>query len=183
VNIRSLSCAVLIFAAGGAEASADQSSDTQAMNLAASGFYAVYQQAHASSGVPDAKLLARLAPFISPALAQLLTDADATERRYLKTMINIEPPTGDLFTANFEGASSVKIGSCTVVSNGGRCPAAMTYVDGAQTINWTDTIDLVRTSAGWRIDNIIYSKQIGEGGGEDKSSLTEALRNMIQESQ
>jgi hypothetical protein len=183
VNIRNSLCAFLICVGSSAGASADQSSDTQAMNLAASGFYAVYQQAHASSGVPDAKVRGRMAPFISPAMAQLLADADATEQRYLKTMINMEPPTGDLFSANFEGASSVKIGSCTVVSNGGRCPAAMTYVDGAQTINWTDTIDLVRTSAGWRIDNIIYSKQIGESGGDRKTRLTDALRNMIDESQ
>lgn len=181
MKIRNVLCASLIFAAGATEADAD--SDTQAMNQTASGFYAVYQQAHASSGVPDAKLRARMAPFISPALAQLLTDADETERRYLKTMINMEPPTGDLFSANFEGATSVKIGSCTLESNSGRCPAAMTYVDGAQTINWTDTIDLVRSGAGWRIDNIVYSKQVGENGGEDKSSLTEALRDMIQQSQ
>jgi hypothetical protein len=136
-----------------------------------------------SSGVPDAKVRARMAPFISPALAQLLADADATEQKYLKTMINMEPPTGDLFSANFEGASSIKIGSCTLESSGGRCPADMTYVDGAQTIRWTDNIELVRTSAGWRVDDIAYSKTVGEFSGDRKARLTDTLRNMIQESQ
>ena len=183
MTIRNALCTLFLCIAGATCARADQSSDVQAMHQAASGFYAVYQQAHASNGVPGAKVRARLAPFVSPALANLLADADATEQRYLKTMINMEPPTGDLFSANFEGATSVRIGACTLQANGGRCPAEMTYVDGAQTIDWTDTIELARTGNGWRVDDIVYSKTVGEFGGDRKATLSDTLRNMIQESQ
>jgi hypothetical protein len=152
-------------------------SDTQAMFQVATGFYEVYATLHPSDGIPDAKLRAQFEPFISPALDKLLAEGDAAEQRYVKATKNHAPPLveGDPFTPNFEGATSLKIGSCVADAKGGHCPVAMVYDDHKdKPIKWTDTVLLVSAPAGWRVDDIAYGAEFGNRG-----SLTHTIRDAI----
>jgi hypothetical protein len=156
---------------------APASSDTQAMFQAAAGFYSVYLTLHPSDGIPDAKLRAQFEPFISPSLASLLADGNAAEQRYAKATKNHAPPLveGDPFTPNFEGATSLKIGTCVADAKGGHCPVAMVYDDRKdKPIRWTDTVLLVNTPAGWRVDDIVYGTELG-----NKGSLARTVRDAI----
>lgn len=160
-----------------ASAAAAAPSDTQAMFQVASGFYSVYLTLHPSDGIPDATLRGRFEPFLSPALDSLLADGDAAEQRYVKATKNHAPPLveGDPFTPNFEGATSLKIGTCIADAKGGHCPVAMTYDDPkGKPIKWTDTVLLVNTPAGWRVDDIAYGTELG-----NKGSLARTVRDAI----
>src|ERR1700722_8187294 len=123
--------AALATAAASNVDAAPSAPDTQAMFQMATSFYGVYQTLHPSDGIPDAALRAKFEPFISPALDKLLADADAAEQRYVKATKNQAPPLveGDLFTPNFEGATSLRIGGCATDARGGHCPVTLTYDD------------------------------------------------------
>jgi len=174
----SLVAGVIGFSAFAANA-APSGSDAAAMFQAATGFYGVYLTLHPSDGIPDATLRARFEPFISPALDSLLADGDAAEQRYVKATKNQAPPLveGDLFSPNFEGATSLGIGTCVADAKGGHCPVAMVYDDRKdKPIRWTDTVRLVNTPDGWRVDDIAYGKDLG-----NKGSLTDTIRDAIAE--
>ena len=84
---------------------------------------------------------------------------------------------GDLFTPNFEGATSLKIGACVADAKSGHCSVAMVYDDGKdKPIRWTDTVVLVNTPAGWRVDDIVYSANFGSRG-----SLAGTVHDAIQD--
>ncbi|MGD0141535.1 MAG: hypothetical protein ABSC92_00085 [Rhizomicrobium sp.] len=166
------------FASGCADAAPP---DTQAMFQTATGFYGVYLTLHPSDGIPDAALRARFEPFISPALDKLLADGDTAEERYVKATKNQAPPLveGDLFSPNFEGITSLKIGTCAADAKGGHCPVAMVYDDGKdKPVKWTDTIVLVNTAAGWRVDDVAYGT-VGDFG--NRGSLTGTLHEAIRD--
>lgn len=172
--------AVLVTAFASSGVTAAPAGDTQAMFETASGFYGVYQSLHPSDGIPDAKLRMRFAPFVSPGLAQLFADGEAAEQRFAKLTKNQSPPLieGDLFSPNFEGATSLKIGQCTADASNGRCPIAMTYDDKKdKPLHWTDTMLLVHTAEGWRVDDIDF----GAPGGDfsSRGSLKQTLRDAI----
>ena len=65
-------------------------------------------------GIPGEAGRAKLAPYITPALEQLLAAGEAAEARYAKETNNQSPPIieGDLFTSLFEGATAFKVGAC-----------------------------------------------------------------------
>jgi hypothetical protein len=126
---------------------------------AASGFLSAYGSFHPSDGIPDGAGRARLQPFLSPALNNLLADAAAAQGRF-STKIKDSPPLleGDLFTSMFEGATQWKLQACAISGNQARCPVAFTHA-GPKPVNWTDALLLVNTPQGWRVDDIAY------GGG------------------
>jgi len=153
--------------------------DADALAKAARGFYDAYMTLHPSDGIPDAATRAKFAPFVSPALDRLFVDGDAAEDRYAKATKNQSPPLieGDLFTPNFEGATSYKIGACTMETGGGHCAVTLTYDDRKdKPFSWTDTVYLVRTQAGWRVDDIAYG---GTWDFGNKGRLTRTLKNAI----
>jgi hypothetical protein len=153
--------------------------EAEALDRAASGFYGVYLTLHPSDGIPDAKLRARFAPFVSPALEQLFAEGDAAEDRYAKATRHQSPPLveGDLFTPNFEGATAARIGACKADDAGGQCSVSLTYDDGKdKPLRWTDTVYLVRTASGWRVDDIAYG---GSWDFGNKGRLTRTLRDAI----
>lgn len=131
---------------------------------AAAAFYEVYL--HLSprvGGVPDQAMRAKFAPVISTRLEKLLADAETAETRHREATQNSEPPfvEGDPFTSLFEGASSFKIGTCTIREEVAQCPVNLTYVDpaGGKPANWTDTAVLVLQDQAWVVDDIVYGGQ------------------------
>jgi hypothetical protein len=175
-----LFAAALILASTSAAAQTD--SESQALAKAAAGFYGVYMTLHPSDGIPDGPTRAKFAPFVSPGLDQLFADGEGAEARYAKATKNQSPPLveGDPFTPNFEGATSYKIGACTSDAAGGHCAVTLTYDDRKdKPLVWTDTVALVRTPGGLRVDDIAYG---GSWDFGNKGHLTGLLKSVIAES-
>lgn len=144
----------------------------------AEGFYAVYAGFRPSQGIPDKAALAKYAPYLSPALAKLLDEAAATSERFASDNKDSPPLVeGDLFTSMFEGATSTKVGSCKGDAHRGTCSIGLSYDDGkGPPVRWTDTLYLVMTPQGWRVDDIGYG---GNLPFSNKGRLTETLRQVI----
>ena len=153
------------------------------MSAAANGFYGAYSSFHPSDGIPDAKGRATYAPYISPALDRLLADGNRAEAAFAKANKGSPPLIeGDLFTSNFEGATSFKLGACKGDAKAGQCSVALVYDDrkdhpSDKPVTWNDTLYLVATQAGWRVDDIGYG---GTWPFGNKGRLTTVLGQVIQ---
>jgi hypothetical protein len=165
-------------------AASPPASDIEQAGAAASGFYSAYATFHPSDGIPDARGRARLEPYISSALDRLLTDGEAAEQHFAAVTKHMSPPLieGDLFTSNFEGATAWNVGPCEIAADLARCPVALGYRsrtrEDARPVNWTDTIYLVHTAAGWRVDDIAYG---AAGAFGNKGRLAQTLRDAIRD--
>lgn len=178
---RLLTCGVVWVAAAATSFAAG--TDDQAMVQIVTGFYQVHQ-ASSQDGIPDANLRAKYEPYISPELDKLLADGDAVESRY--TAANKDSPPlmeGDLFSPNFEGVTRFRVGSCVTDATGGHCAALLSY-DASQDhskdkpLEWTDTVRLVKTPAGWRVDDIAHGGSWDFGNhGTLKAILKDAISN------
>jgi len=156
------------------------------MNKVATSFYGAYSTFHPSDGIPNAKGRAKYEPFISSALDALLKKADEAEDRFAKANKDSPPLIeGDLFTANFEGAPAYNVGACSGDSKAGHCAVTLTYDPGKtnnpkdKPFTWTDTIYLIDTPAGWRVDDIGYG---GTWDFGNRGKLTETLHSVIRDS-
>jgi hypothetical protein len=156
--------------------------DAADMAKTVTGFYGAYDTFHPSDGIPDAKGRAKYAPYISPPLEKLLADADRAEDAFAKANKGSPPLLeGDLFTSNFEGATSHKLGACEAKSK--TCKVDLVYDDRAtapkdKPVTWTDTVHLVMTPAGWRVDDIGYGATWAFGNkGRMRDTLTSVIRN------
>jgi hypothetical protein len=149
-------------------------------DAAAAGFLSVYGSFHPSDGIPDSTGRARLAPYLSPGLNKLLADTAAAQARF-SAKIKDSPPLieGDLFSSLFEGATQSKLQACAVSGTEARCPVAFTHASAtAKATNWTDSLLLVNTPQGWRVDDIAY------GGGfqfGNTGRLTDTLKTVTGE--
>jgi hypothetical protein len=158
---------------------ADPSAD---MAKVATGFYEAYATFHPSDGIPDAKGRAKYQPFISPGLDQLLADGNRAEAAFAKANKDSPPLIeGDLFTSNFEGASSYKVGACSANGSNGRCVVTLGYDDRGQNakakpLTWTDTVYLAASPGGWRVDDIGYG---GTWAFGNKGRLSDTLKGAI----
>jgi hypothetical protein len=157
--------------------------DAADMARVASGFYQVHQ-ASSQDGIPDAAQRAKYEPYISPELDKLLSDGAAAESRYAAANKDSPPLVeGDLFSPNFEGVTRFAIGPCETDGPGGHCAALLTYDDGKvdtkdKPLNWTDTVRLVKTPLGWRVDDIAYGGTWDFGNhGTLKAILRGAISN------
>jgi hypothetical protein len=159
-------------------ASAD---DSAGMARTVSGFYAVHQ-ASDQDGIPDAAVRAQYAPYITPALETLLTDASTAQDRFAQKNKSSPPIVeGDLFSPNFEGISTFKVGACDSDAKGAHCAVAMHYATKNprpqdKPIDWTDTIYLVSAGGGWRVDDIAFGGNFDFG---NQGRLTDVLKSAI----
>jgi hypothetical protein len=153
--------------------------DAQDMAQVVTGFYTVHQKTD-QDGIPSAKVRAQYAPYISPALDKLLVAGDAAETKYAKENKDSPPLVeGDLFSPNFEGISAFKVGGCD--PKVGHCQMKGHY--GAKNprpqdkpVDWTDTIYLVKTASGWRVDDIAYG---GNWDFGNHGRLSETLKSAV----
>ena len=155
--------------------------DTATPARAAEGFYGVYATFHPSDGIPGTADLAKYAPFISPALEKLLSDGETAEKHFANANKDLPPLIeGDLFTSMFEGASAHKLGACKEDASQASCAVALTYTDGKSApVRWTDTVLLVKTASGWRVDDISYG---ANWDFANKGRLSATLRQVIADS-
>ena len=172
---RFLVVGLLIVPATGASAA------DNAMTQTANGFFAAYATFHPSDGIPDAAGRAKYAPYTSPALDKLLAQAAAAQARFAKANKNSPPLLeGDLFTTMFEGATSYKVGACKGDGRKGSCAIDLVYDNKHDTpTHWTDTLYLVMSANGWRVDDIGYG---GNWEYANHGRLTQTLHQAITDS-
>ena len=81
---------------------------------------------------------------------------------------------GDLFSSLFEGATQVSVGTCQGGGRSGQCVVNLSHSDpGGKPTVWTDTVELVNTPGGWRVNDIAYG---GTWAFGNKGKLSETLR-------
>lgn len=150
------------------------------MTGVAAGFLGAYGSFHPSAGIPDAGGRTRLAPYLSPALNKMLADGAAAEARFASKFKNSPPLIeGDLFSSMFEGATAWKLGTCNASGTTARCPVNFTHAQqGRPPVTWTDTLLLINTAAGWRVDDIAYGANFQFG---NTGKLTDTLRTVLRE--
>ncbi|HXC57446.1 MAG TPA: hypothetical protein VNU97_19260 [Rhizomicrobium sp.] len=148
-----------------------------ALRAAAQGFYGVYETFHPSSGIPGDADRARYRPYVSPALDALLKQAGDAEARFARANKDSPPLVeGDLFSSLFEGATGVALGACSGDDRNGQCAVNLTYADpGDKPTSWTDTVYLVNTPLGWRVDDIGFG---GSWAFGNKGKLSDTLRQV-----
>ncbi len=146
---------------------------------AASGFYAVYGTFHPSDGIPDGPARARYQPYLSRSLEGLLADADAAESRFTGKHKDSPPLIeGDLFSANFEGATTWTVRKCEASGSTARCTIDLTFDprDAKQKqAKWSDSLYLVR-DGGWRVNDIAYGASAAFG---NKGRLSDTLKEAV----
>ena len=128
------------------------------MAATANGFYAAYGKARRLGGIPDAAARAAYAPYFSARLAAQLNQAAAAEAAYTKKFKAVPPLfEGDLFTSQFEGATGWTVQGCSGDARAGSCKVMLRYErPGQKPVSWTDTLLLVNTPSGWKIDDVAY---------------------------
>jgi hypothetical protein len=132
-------------------------------------FYGVYTRQHAQGlGIPDATVRLRFQPVLSPRLNKQLADAASAQARLTAKVKNAVPPVleGDIFSSLFEGASAWKVGTCQTSAQTNaktsHCSVALDYTPPpsagakAKPAHWTDTVLLVNTPQGWKVDDVVY---------------------------
>ena len=144
-------------------------------------FYTVYSTQHLQSGgIPGATARVRYAPVLSPRLNKQLVAASAAQARLTAKVRNAVPPMleGDIFSSLFEGAGAWKVGACAVTGQAARCPVALSYVPPVipgrkveKPANWNDTVLLVATPQGWKVDDVIYDAGFAFGNTGRLSGL------------
>ena len=152
--------------------------DDPAMHAAADGFYGTYKTFHPSDGIPDAGGLAKYRPLLSDKLVTLLGQAGAAQAAF-STKNKGAPPLieGDIFTSLFEGATTVSVGTCTGDAKSGQCAVALSHAAPRdKPVSWTDTITLVNTPGGWRVDDIVYG---GNWESANKGRLSQTLGEVL----
>ena len=148
-------------------------------------FYAVYAGLHGhGGGIPDATERVRYAPVLSPRLNKQLVAAATAQARLNAKVKNAVPPMleGDIFSSLFEGATAWKIGACQGDGKSARCPVALTYTPAAsqggrvpKPANWSDTVLLVNTPLGWKVDDVIYDAGFAFGNTGRLSSMLQMV--------
>jgi len=148
-------------------------------------FYDVYTRQHAQGiGIPDATVRLRFQPVLSPRLNKQLAEAASAQARLTAKVKNAVPPVleGDIFSSLFEGASAWKVGACQANAKTARCSVALGYAPPAaagakaKPAHWTDTVLLVNTPQGWKVDDVVYDAGFAFG---NTGRLSEILAMVI----
>lgn len=108
-------------------------------------------------GLPTAAQLQRLSPCLAPGLLRLFAEADAEQKRFIRQHPDEKPPwiEGDLFSSLFEGVERWRLGEVTRTGTRASVKVHLSYRGhGPDTVRWSDTLLLVRTADGWRLDDI-----------------------------
>lgn len=148
-------------------------------------FYTVYaSQQGQGGGIPDATERVRYTPVLSPRLSKQLAAAANAQARLTAKVKNAVPPMleGDIFSSLFEGATSWKAGACQADAKSARCPVALSYAPAPspsnkapKPANWHDTVVLVNTPQGWKVDDVVYDAGFAFGNTGRLSSMLQMV--------
>ena len=78
----------------------------------------------------------------------------------------------------YDGATSYAVGTCSADARGAHCQVSLSYAGGKdKPRGWTDTVALVHTDAGWRVNDIAYG---GTWDAGNRGTLVETLESAIE---
>jgi hypothetical protein len=157
--------AVVVPAQAQVDGGAPARTDASDMGAVASRFYATYAAQPRRGGLPEGVSRGRYLPLLSPRLAKLLNDAAAAQARFHAKVKNAPPLIeGDLFSSQFEGFQTYKVGACTGSAIAGRCSVQLHYGEPNQKpVDWIDDILLVKAGGAWKVDDIAYKGSFAFG--------------------
>lgn len=159
---------VLIFIAigcapGGTQPSSTPSNDTspsivesESPAAVAKAFYTEVRRT-AIHGLPDEKQMQRLSKSLTPGLIKLFDEASAEQREFIRKHPDEKPPwiEGDLFGSLFEGVEQWRMGEVKHEDNRATAKVHLSYKGPHDDIvTWSDTLVLVLTPDGWKVDDI-----------------------------
>lgn len=158
--------------------------DLATPKAAAQAFYRVYAAQPRTGALPNATARMHYAPVLSARLNTLLVQAEAAQVRFSVHIKGVVPPMigGDLFTSNFDGASKWVVEGCAGDADKARCTVALTYspppgqAPGAKVLQWRDTLELVHTQGGWKVDDVVYDPGFATG---NTGTLGQMLKMMV----
>lgn len=138
--------------------------------------------AHPSRGLPTPKQRDELARFLSSDLIQLLRSAADMQRQCAKAARPGEKPMmveGDVFVANFEGASEVAYGLLDQQGDTASVDVNLVYVDGRyprahplRVTAWQDRLDMRLVNGTWLVQDAHFPPD---------RTLREELRGWVEE--
>ena len=152
---------------------------------AVSAFYAVYQaQVAHGGGIPDATGRLRYSAVLSPRLNAQMLEAARAQAKLTAKVHNAVPPVleGDIFASLFEGATGWKVGTCTGDARTQRCTVALTRAPATpkdKPANWSDTVVVVNSPAGWKVDDVLYDANFAFGNTGKLSSMLQMVISQI----
>ena len=172
--MRWLAVAIMLVAGSACGASPETEAESATNN-----FYRVYMKLKLM-GIPSSKQLRLLQKTISPGMAGLLLRADDAESKYARNTKGEVPPLieGDLFTSNFEGATSFKVLRCEARGGSMSCTVELGYPDSrsGKIFNWQDRAVLIEDHDKWLVDDIEF---LGSWEFMHKGFLREILNQII----
>lgn len=123
------------------------------------------------TGLPNGSDWEVLKVRVSEELAAAVVRAQKEQAEFIKANPCEKPPwiEGDLFSSLFEGPQKFEIGEAKVEGDKAEVPVGCVHSSGGDTAKWTDTLLLVKTGEGWRIDDVRY-------GGKWDFALTGTLK-------
>jgi hypothetical protein len=111
------------------------------------------------TGIPDAKQLARLAPFLTPELRGLMAAAKKEQERCARAFPGDKPPwiEGDILSSSFEGFTSFRAGSSKGSGKVRAVVVRFRYAEpGRSGVEWQDEVVLRNEAGRWRVDDLRY---------------------------
>lgn len=126
-------------------------------------------------GLPDNSQYKVIAPMLSADLRRLIQSAKRKQAKFIAEHPDDKPPwiEGDLFSSLFERAQSFRLGAAAIQGARAQIPVQLEYTDGKDKVRWTDTLELIQTTEGWRIWDIRFN---GDWQFKTGSNLRQALQ-------
>jgi hypothetical protein len=131
------------------------------------------------SGLPQGEDARRIAPLLSAALNVAIADARAAQARFASRYPDEKPPLieGPLFnSSSYEPYTAYRVLPPAAACRGDRCVLRVRFEDDSVSpgLVWHDDFVLVREGGQWRLDDIRYRADEGNGAGTLRQALREA---------
>ncbi|KFN51538.1 hypothetical protein [Arenimonas composti] len=131
------------------------------------------------SGLPQGEDARRIAPLLSARLNVAIADARAAQARFISRFPDEKPPLieGPLFnSSSYEPYTGYRVLAPAAPCGGDRCVLRVRFEDDTVTpaLAWHDDFVLVREGGQWRLDDIRYRPDEGDGAGSLRRALAEA---------
>jgi len=148
-----------------------------APRAAAESFYRAYLQLR-PTGLPNATQRQRLRGHLSPGLESALSAATKAEADSVRQGGG-PLQDGDVFTSLADGAGNASIRDCEADADRYACTVRLTAAQGANAgTEWQDRVFLIRTPAGWRVDDVSFGGRFALG---NHGTLTELLTILVRQ--
>ncbi|MBM3764933.1 MAG: DUF3828 domain-containing protein [Acidobacteria bacterium] len=129
-------------------------------------FYTAYKNLK-FEGLPNKAQLDKLAPHMSTGMRNAIKSAQALQAKCMNKFPTDKPMwiEGDLFTSNFEGFTSFKVGE----SDNTKAIVEFEYVEKGQKVVWKDKLLFVREKGKLVIDDVRFGRTEGFTSGYGES--------------